>query len=218
MHIQSGNGANKVEQCLRVWGIENEHLQNVTFVSSAFGCYFCYFNCGSPPPNYTFNVPEGTLNHNDPHLLCTPTGWQDIITFYLGIYLAHVATIISLPGESTKATIRVSLASLLFPISGLMRGSSTILTFASFAKTDLQKAARSRALCVVVRTQDWKPEPWDSIADAYLEETPTAAEGTISGIIIHITDIFSCGSHIQGFPITLRMCVCLTLLGPYYEL
>jgi len=123
--------------------------------------------------NYTITVPEGTSDHNDPNLLCTPSGWRDIIIFYLGNYIAHVATIISLPGESARSKLRVSLTSLLFPVSGLMRGLLTILTFASFGKTDLQKAARARALCMVVRNQDWRPEPGDIIADAYLEETKT---------------------------------------------
>jgi hypothetical protein len=121
--------------------------------------------------NYTITVPEGTTDHNDPNLLCTPSGWQDIIIFYLGNYIAHVATIISLPGESASSKIRVSLASLLFPVSGLMRGCVTILTYASFGKTDLQKAARAGALCMVVRNQDWRLEPGDIVSDAYLEET-----------------------------------------------
>lgn len=52
-----------------------------------------------------------------------------------------------------------------------MRGLLTILTFASFGKTYLQKAARAGALCMVVRNQDWRPEPGDIVADAYLEDT-----------------------------------------------
>jgi len=121
--------------------------------------------------NYTITVPEGASDHNDPNLLCTPSGWQDIIIFYLGNYIAHVATILSLPGESRRSKIRVSVAALLFPVSGLLRGLLTILTYASFGETDLQKAARAGALCMVVRNQDWRPEPGDIVADAYLEDT-----------------------------------------------
>jgi hypothetical protein len=142
--------------------------------------------------NYTITVPEGTSDHNNPNLLCTPSGWQDIIIFYLGNYIAHVATIISLPGESASSKIRVSFASLLFPVSGLMRGLLTILTYASFGKTDLQKAARAGALCMVVRNQDWRPEPGDIVADAYLEETkkksPTGYTAGIVGLHLRVKD------------------------------
>ncbi|PMD39383.1 hypothetical protein L207DRAFT_633996 [Hyaloscypha variabilis F] len=144
--------------------------------------------------NYTITLPEGTSDHNGPNLLCTPSGWQDIIIFYLGNYIAHVATVISLPGESASSKIRVSLASLLFPVSGLMRGLSTILTFASFGKTDLQKAARAGALCMVVRNQDWRPRSGDTVADAYLEKTKKqapsrdAAESSNSLSCIRVVD------------------------------
>lgn len=118
--------------------------------------------------NITITVPDGSSNHGDPNLLCTPSSWTDIITFYVGNYAAHAATVISLPGESTISTTRVGLSALLFPTSGLMRGFLTIATFATFAKTDLQKAARSRALCMVIRSQDWKPRVGDVVSDAIL--------------------------------------------------
>jgi hypothetical protein len=135
--------------------------------------------------NYTITVPEGASDHNDPNLLCTPSGWQDIIIFYLGNYIAHVATILSLPGESRSSKIRVSVAALLFPVSGLLRGLITILTYASFGKTDLQRAARAGALCMVVRNQDWRPEPGDTVADAYLERTKKKPRtGDAAGIVV----------------------------------
>ncbi len=121
--------------------------------------------------NYTITVLEGASDHNDPNLLCTPSGWQDIIIFYLGNYIAHVATILSLLRESRGSKIRVSIASLLYPVSGLMRGLLTILIFASFGKTHLQKAARAGEFCMVVRNQVWRTGSGDNVADAYLEET-----------------------------------------------
>jgi hypothetical protein len=141
--------------------------------------------------NYTITVPEGTSDHNGPNLLCTPSGWQDIIIFFLGNYLAHVATIISLPGESANSRIRVSLASLFFPVSALLRGLSTILTRASFGRTDLQEAARAGALCMVVRNQDWRPGPGDIVADAYLEKTKkkSPAIGAQGAVGLRLTNL-----------------------------
>lgn len=118
--------------------------------------------------NITIVVPDGSSDHGDPNLLCTPSNWTDVIIFYLGNYIAHAATVISLPGESTISTVKVGLSALLFPTSGLIRGMSAISTFATLAKTDLQKAARSRALCMVVRSLDWKPHAGDIASDAII--------------------------------------------------
>lgn len=123
---------------------------------------------GAALKNITIVVPDGSSDHGDPNLLCTPSSWTDVLTFYLGNYVAHAATVISLPGESTISTIKVSLSALLFPTSGLLRGMLAISTFAMFAKTDLQKAARSRALCMVIRSQSWKPHAGDIASDAIL--------------------------------------------------
>jgi len=118
--------------------------------------------------NITIAVPDGTSNHGDPNLLCTPSGLIDIITFYAGNYLAHAATVISLPGESTFSIVKVSLSALLFPTSGMLRGLSAVGSFATFAPTDLKKAARSGALCMVIRNENWKPHVGDVVSDAIL--------------------------------------------------
>src|SRR2546423_328016 len=49
--------------------------------------------------NITITVPNGTTDHGDPHLLCLPAKWSDIALFFFGNYLAHAATVKSLPGE-----------------------------------------------------------------------------------------------------------------------
>jgi len=49
--------------------------------------------------NITVTVPVGTNNHRDPHLLCTLSTWTDIASFFLANYMAHAATIRSVPGN-----------------------------------------------------------------------------------------------------------------------
>ena len=139
--------------------------------------------------NITITVPEGSSNHGDSSLLCTPAGWIDIITFYAGNYLAHAATVISLPGESTISTVKVGLSALLFPTSGMLRGISAVGSFATLAKTDLKKAARSGALCMVVRNDKWKPHVGDVVSDAILAspsaETPAKSTTDTNGTLGH---------------------------------
>ena len=75
---------------------------------------------------------------------------MDLVTFYLGNYIAHAATTKSLPGESTFERFCTIVATLLYPVSGAIRGASAIVSGAIFADTDLQTAARAGALCMVV--------------------------------------------------------------------
>jgi hypothetical protein len=107
--------------------------------------------------NTTIPLPNGTTNHGTPGLICTPTRWTDIIVFYLANYAAHAATTRSLPGESTASFAVIVFAALLFPRAGAFRGFMGIFSLAVFGKTDLEKAARAGALCMLVRTDEWNP-------------------------------------------------------------
>lgn len=81
---------------------------------------------------------------------CRSSKWLDILTFYTLNYLAHAATTRTKPGQSTLSTLLIVIYSLLFPISGALRGVHAIESRAIFADTDLQTAARAGALCMVV--------------------------------------------------------------------
>ena len=97
-------------------------------------------------------LPTGTSNHGDPELLCLPTKWTDVIVFFLGNYLAHAATLRSVPGRSVYQSFVAMLTALFFPVSGVRLGVRGIFSLAALAKTDLQVAARAGALCKVIRT------------------------------------------------------------------
>ena len=122
--------------------------------------------------NITIEVPEGTSDHGNPHLLCTPTKWTDIATFFVGNYFAHVLTIKVYPGEGLNELAVVFIVALLFPTSGVVRGIVSILRHSAFMRSELEKAAHSGALCMVVRSQDWEPETDDVFQDAVLIELP----------------------------------------------
>ena len=79
-------------------------------------------------------------------------------TFLLANYVAHAATVKSLPGEPTLSVLGSLVFALFFPVSGIVRGVNAVYQRAIFAKTPLEAAAKASALCMVVRTPAWKPE------------------------------------------------------------
>ncbi|ORY02673.1 hypothetical protein BCR34DRAFT_605506 [Clohesyomyces aquaticus] len=137
--------------------------------------------------NFTVSLPEGTRNHGNPRLICTPTEWTDVATFFLGNYITHALTVVILPGEEPLSYITNALRSLLFPAFGAYRGLRAIsvgyMTLRKLVKrgwprgtpfkrlfhaetweeNELQIARRSGALCMIVRSSEWEPMDGDEI-------------------------------------------------------
>lgn len=113
--------------------------------------------------NITIPVPDGTTNHGNPNLLCFPTKAWDIIVFILGNYAAHVATMITRPGELAFDSLFTRFLTLLLPFSGISIGVGYIYCAAYFQKTPLQVALKSLALCEVIRNEDWQPRDGDIV-------------------------------------------------------
>lgn len=67
------------------------------------------------------------------------------------------------PVNFLKSVLKSIICSLLFPVSGVKRGVNAIYQRAIFAKTPLETAAKAGALCMVVRSLDWRPERDDVI-------------------------------------------------------
>ncbi|CAO2652276.1 Nn.00g005590.m01.CDS01 [Neocucurbitaria sp. VM-36] len=122
--------------------------------------------------NITIALPIGSSDHGIPGLLCTPTKPLDLLIFYLLNYIAHAATVLTRPGERADDYIVSVIGTLLFPTLGLYRGIEAILCGAVFVKNDdLRKAARSGALCCVVRGADWRPMDGESISNVVLKRS-----------------------------------------------
>lgn len=122
----------------------------------------------------TFTVPNGTFTHDDGHVLCVRTRqWQTafyVATFFATSYVAHAATIRSSPGDGLVVNLCNIALALFLPMSGLMRAVNSIRRFARRG-SDLEKACRAGALCMVVRVAGWLPSPGDTINALLLEET-----------------------------------------------
>lgn len=92
----------------------------------------------------------GFWNNGDCALLCRKAEWYDMLLFFFGNYLAHVATVTTRPGEPLLLQALYLSSALFSPLTGLNLGWIAIRSRAVFASTPLRAAARAGALCTVV--------------------------------------------------------------------
>ena len=138
---------------------------SVSFPSSLI-ISICLFGVVTKATEYvslTLQVPVGTSNQGDPHLLCTPAQWTDILLFLLGNFVAHAFTVVSKPGEPFRDLAFRTFVALLFPHFGMKDGLRAIFRHACTVSDQLQRACRAKALCMVVRSQKWRPQVNDII-------------------------------------------------------
>lgn len=112
----------------------------------------------------------GFTHHGDCSLLCKPAEWKDIMIFFLGNYVSHAATVIGRPGQSSLLWAFSLLLALCCPGAGIVVGVHAISSLACFAPTELTKAVRAGAMCMI-----FKP---DEIA--FTEDDDAEARGSIS--------------------------------------
>jgi hypothetical protein len=93
--------------------------------------------------------------------LCKSASAKDILLFFVGNYAAHAGTVISRPGQSTLMTIVTLVAAVILPGTGVFTGVMAMMSLAFFAPTELTKAARAGALCIVVKTCRAYPSEYD---------------------------------------------------------
>ncbi|KAK0702286.1 hypothetical protein B0H67DRAFT_547275 [Lasiosphaeris hirsuta] len=119
-------------------------------------------NCPVSPPGYFYR--------DNCSLLCKPAGWTDVLVFFLGNYVAHVATVNISPGTSTYNWTWQCLIVFLAPGAGILSAFEAIQSRAIFAPTELQMAARARALVMVVPPPP--PEADNSDSPSRVPESP----------------------------------------------
>ncbi|KAL9070783.1 MAG: hypothetical protein Q9157_005696 [Trypethelium eluteriae] len=119
---------------------------------------------GRPLTTISIQVPNGTTQHDNEHILCLPitkSYWPSvagIIVFFATNYLAHAATVKSSPGDDVLVQACNAILALCFPMSGLLRALNAIIRFPVIAKNEVDKACRAGALCMVVRAPHWRPK------------------------------------------------------------
>lgn len=119
-----------------------------------------------PTPSTNATV---TVDENDSRLYCEKTNRYDICWFAFSNYALHALSVRSLPGENTYSTTAFKLCCLLIPYTGLRRGLCLLSRASNFAENDLQCAARANALCMIIRTAEWRPRDGDTIAGCRID-------------------------------------------------
>jgi hypothetical protein len=131
----------------------------------------------TPLVSLLIEVPNGTTQHGNPRIICPPTTWATLATFFVGNFVAHIVTVKSIPGERLPVTICNLILALLFPTSGLMRGLNAIARLVRLGESEIDKACRAGALCVVVRNSKWRPRPGDNIQVVLATREPSGPQG-----------------------------------------
>lgn len=109
----------------------------------------------SPANTCTFaDVTQNATLAQTCKILCRPAKWTNVVTFLVGDYLAHVATIRELPGQGVVDGVIVAFWTLLFPATGLAPALKAVTSMAVFQKSPLRAAARAKALYMVVKSED----------------------------------------------------------------
>jgi hypothetical protein len=170
---------------------------------------------GNSNVNITISVPEGTSNHGDLNLLCTPMTWLEVLIFFAANFFAHAATVRSLPGELAKDVAFNIFLAILFPFSGIARGLDAIAQRAAWYsnKNDLQTAARAGALCVVVRNELWKPvESIEVRGIRYIDSDDKLVELFEARESVHLQGSVSIADNQLGFVLSDRI-ICRNVTG-----
>lgn len=106
------------------------------------------------------------IGGNESNLICTQTTWSDIALFFIANYFVHCLTIKSYPAETRLEVGIAMVLSLFLPGSGISRAMDAIIRHSRWAGGNVfEKAARARALCMVVRTDGWKAKVEDILKD-----------------------------------------------------
>ena len=135
---------------------------------------FLWVATSRPTQNITIEVPKGTTNHGETNSYCTPTTWIDIASFLLFNYIAHGATVVSYPGELASEKLLSVVFAISSPAFGVIRAFNFIIRHPLLtAENDLEVAARSGALCMLVRSSTWKPQKGDNIRNSLIKNPST---------------------------------------------
>lgn len=106
----------------------------------------------------TITVPDGSSNHGNPDLLCTPPQSLDYILFYLTNYIAHAATVIMTPGQGTRSTMSIAFFAVFLPGLGIVRALNAIQRRSRFESHPIKRAVRAGAVCMVVKLKGGNTE------------------------------------------------------------
>lgn len=129
----------------------------------------------APPTNTTVGPEIGSLE-----IHCERTDWYDVCWFFFANYILHALSVPALPGEKFYSSLVFKFCCFLLPYTGIRRGLGLILRASNLSSNDLQRAARAQALCMVIRTSDWRPQNGETINGCQIDLTRTDDNPTLT--------------------------------------
>ncbi|KAL9008735.1 MAG: hypothetical protein Q9173_006168 [Seirophora scorigena] len=124
----------------------------------------------SPNPSHHKRNKTITNESDGTQVWCEPTQWYDILWFIFANFILHAQSVRSMPGERSLTSTVFKFCCFLIPFTGVTRGLCLILRSSNFAGNDLQAAARANALCMVVRSPDWRPQDGQVVEGCTFDE------------------------------------------------
>lgn len=99
-----------------------------------------------------------------------PASSSSIALFFFANHVAHCATVKQFPGEKIPELFVAMVLTLFFPCSGISRALESIVRYSTFRRTnELQRVTRASALCIVARSNEWRPVVGDVIRDVKIK-------------------------------------------------
>jgi hypothetical protein len=162
--------------------IPQSSLNTILFYTLVLGAVAATHAAPLPSPNVPPYQNKSFADENAKRS-CAPISWTGIAVFYVANYVAHAATIHTIPGEATNSIMRSVLSALLFPTAGIARGLNAIFRCAIYkimTESELQGAARAGALCMVIRSQHWveKGDPCEGLVRMTAQKSNEAKEAS----------------------------------------
>ena len=118
----------------------------------------------APAPIWVISNGTASSDSQESNVVCKATSWTDLLVFYGVNYLAHAATMKTLPGESVFEKAFTMAYTLLLPATSVFKAASAIRRIAiKNGRSELRGAARAGALCTVIRSETWKPHGGDRV-------------------------------------------------------
>lgn len=160
--------------------MSTEHIATLLLTFSQY-----IVSCTAFPHEKQINVtvPDNAFQHDDPHVVCLPTRWYKFVVFYLVNYVAHAATVKSIPGEQLPSIVFNIVSALFFPYYGISRGLEAVIRGGAFYSDQLIRAAQSGALCTVIRTDTWEPRANQTVKGLSTSETSRSYRLQLSPLV-----------------------------------
>jgi len=128
-------------------------------------------------------------------LFCLPASWDTVILFYLFNYFAHAATVKSSPGDTWRHSFSKTILALLFPFSGIWSACIAISRSRFCGESKLDHALRVQALCCVVRTHLWRPQPGTTVFGCHTSGITSTAEGGFQRGMLRLNPLYDAGQQ-----------------------